>query len=337
MNLEDELLQYFRVDFDLLEPYGFVKNGDSWFYRAPIMNGQFEAEFEISASGRLKGRVIDKEMEEDYILFRSPDRSSFASEVRESYLEVLKEIVIGCYKAMPFRSDQGNMINDYVYREYGDIPDNPFTKTKDYMVIRNHNNRKWYGLIGSVARNKLTGTADEPVEVLNVKVAPENLEELLQREGIYPAFHMNKKNWISVILDGTVRDELIQLLLDESYSFTESTASPDLSASDWLVPANPAYYDVLGTFERDGSIRWPMRKKMQPGDSVYIYYSAPYSCIVLRADVISVEADRLTLLQLAEIYPLERYPLKALKQAGLKTVRFVNRIPYSVKKYLEEN
>jgi len=54
---------------------------------------------------------------------------------------------------------------------------------------------------------------------LNVKCDPE-LSEHLRRayEAIQPAYHMNKKHWNSIILNGSVPEELIRSFIDDSYN-----------------------------------------------------------------------------------------------------------------------
>jgi predicted DNA-binding protein (MmcQ/YjbR family) len=63
---------------------------------------------------------------------------------------------------------------------------------------------------------KLTGE----VEVMNIKLNPEKIKELHKEKGFYPAYHMNKKNWISILLNDTVPDKVLLDLLDESHRFT---------------------------------------------------------------------------------------------------------------------
>ena len=48
--------------------------------------------------------------------------------------------------------------------------------------------------------------ADEIVEVMNLKADPDLIPRLVQADGICPAWHMNKKHWISVLLDDTLED-----------------------------------------------------------------------------------------------------------------------------------
>lgn len=56
---------------------------------------------------------------------------------------------------------------------------------------------------------------------LNVKVAPGWAEVLCASfEAVVPAYHMNKRHWVSVILDGSVPDAEIERLIYESYDLT---------------------------------------------------------------------------------------------------------------------
>lgn len=55
------------------------------------------------------------------------------------------------------------------------------------------------------------------VEIINLKVPPEEVKKLIEREDIYPAYHMNKKHWVSVCLNRTVLDSEIFSLIVKSY------------------------------------------------------------------------------------------------------------------------
>ena len=65
--------------------------------------------------------------------------------------------------------------------------------------------------------------SDEGIaDVLNVKCDPVLIGSLRMQEGFYPAYHMNKETWISVLLDQPERDEIIKNLLALSYEITKS-------------------------------------------------------------------------------------------------------------------
>ena len=57
---------------------------------------------------------------------------------------------------------------------------------------------------------------------LNVKVRPDWSDVLISNfESVLPAYHMNKRHWVSVILDGKMEDAEIVRLIEESYDLTE--------------------------------------------------------------------------------------------------------------------
>ena len=59
---------------------------------------------------------------------------------------------------------------------------------------------------------------DTVIEIINVKINPECKNDLLKIKGIYEVYHMNKKSWISIILNDTVSDEIIFKLISDSYN-----------------------------------------------------------------------------------------------------------------------
>ena len=62
------------------------------------------------------------------------------------------------------------------------------------------------------------GLADGGVhEVLDLRGKPEFVERIPDGERFFPGYHMNKKHWFTVLLDGSVPDDEICRLLDESY------------------------------------------------------------------------------------------------------------------------
>ncbi|HGF7495811.1 TPA: MmcQ/YjbR family DNA-binding protein [Vibrio cholerae] len=108
----------------------------------------------------------------------------------------------------------------YAREHFKAEPQYPWSKYPDYAVLRHHNKDNWFGLIMNVPSEKLRLTGNKKVDILNVKVKPELVGSLRQIDGIYPAYHMNKEHWISVLLDGPVSAEEIYEFLTESYFLT---------------------------------------------------------------------------------------------------------------------
>ncbi len=107
---------------------------------------------------------------------------------------------------------------EYVQLQYGAEPDYPWSDRN--AVLRHAGSKKWYGLVIEVGRDKLGLPGDGAVDVLNVKCDPLLIGSLRTKDGFHPAYHMNKENWISIRLDGSVPAEEVQGLIDMSYTLT---------------------------------------------------------------------------------------------------------------------
>lgn len=102
---------------------------------------------------------------------------------------------------------------------YGTNPDYPWNDWN--CVLRHKENNKWYALIMEVPERKLGLAGDRIVDILNVKCDPILIGSLRMKPGYFPAYHMNKDKWISIILDGTVSDDEIKDLIELSYQLTK--------------------------------------------------------------------------------------------------------------------
>jgi len=99
--------------------------------------------------------------------------------------------------------------------------DNPFEGDFDTTVLRHKDTGKWFGIIMNISGNRVGLDEDIRVDVLNVKCKPEDTFTAREMScGIVPAYHMNKKHWISIILNGSVELELTSALLESSYDLT---------------------------------------------------------------------------------------------------------------------
>lgn len=104
--------------------------------------------------------------------------------------------------------------------QFGTEPEYLWRSAPDYAVLRNPAG-KWYAIVMNVPRCRLAGqSGDDPVDVLNVKVSPLMLGSLLEQKGFLPAYHMSKKSWVSILLDGSVDGETIKALLEMSYDLS---------------------------------------------------------------------------------------------------------------------
>lgn len=109
---------------------------------------------------------------------------------------------------------------NYIYEQYGIRPDHPWPESPTNQVFRHSGNGKWFALLMEVQANKVGLEGWELLDVLNIKCEPDMVAALAGQEGFAPAYHMNKKHWLTVILNDTVAEELVCNLVDMSFEMT---------------------------------------------------------------------------------------------------------------------
>lgn len=124
---------------------------------------------------------------------------------------------------MYFLSAQANRITDTIFNTYHVAPDFPWTKTSaSYGVFRHQDTRKWFALIMDLRRRMVDGSeSSDIVNVINLKIHPEDGQAMRALSGVYPAYHMNRYHWVSIILDDSLTDSDILEMIETSYLLTK--------------------------------------------------------------------------------------------------------------------
>lgn len=105
----------------------------------------------------------------------------------------------------------------YASDSFGTVPERLWLRYPDYEVLRCAENGKWYGIVMDVPKYKLGKNGEEPADILVIKGDPEEIPLLTEERGFAPAYHMNKKHWLTVIL-AEAEEETILRMLEKSYS-----------------------------------------------------------------------------------------------------------------------
>jgi predicted DNA-binding protein (MmcQ/YjbR family) len=109
----------------------------------------------------------------------------------------------------------------YCHNTYGTTADYPFPEDFETAVLRHGDNRKWYALVMRLSRHKFGFDSWQTVDVVNLKLPTDLFGSFTPAEGVYPAYHMNKLHWISLILPDAT-DETIHFLTHASFKATQT-------------------------------------------------------------------------------------------------------------------
>ncbi len=331
MRIEEDIFKGYSVEKEKLLSYGFIKEKNNYIFTQVIMKNMFKIEIQVTFDGIVVGKITDLACDEEYINYRIEGQvGEFVSQIRQEFIDVLLKIRSACYKREYFKTAQANRITKLIIDKYGDLPKFPWKKGVEAGLFRNPLTKKWYALIMCIDKNKITEETGE-CEVLNVKLNETKIAELLQRDGMYKAYHMNKKNWITILLDTTLDDEEIMAYVAESHSYTKKK-------KEWLIPANPKFYDVIHCFDDTDTILWKQTNKIEEGEFVYIYVGAPYSsilykCEVLKADIpYTYKDENISItkgmkIKLVKRYKPDEYSFEKLKSFGVTSIRGPRSMP----------
>ena len=87
--------------------------------------------------------------------------------------------------------------------------------------MRRKDSEKWFAVLLTVSRRKLGMDSDETVEIVDLRTQAENLSALVDGKKFFPGWHMNKKHWFTIILDGSVSFEEICRRIDKSWNLAK--------------------------------------------------------------------------------------------------------------------
>ena len=335
MTFEDAYFKKKVLKPDSLEPFGFTATEQGYEFRKPLIAEELEAQLLIDSEGKLTGQVVDIDLNEPYDTFRSSQATgTYVGQVREAYGELLSQVADSCYEDQLFSSPQANRLARFLVQEFSDQADRPFEKEPSYLSFRVAG--KWYALLFPLKGEKLGlsgAKADLVYDVVNLKVDPKQMDQLMKMDGIFPSYHMSKKTWISLVLDDTLPDQTVFELLRNSRSLVAPKHLRKASEPHyWLIPANLKYYDIGEEFSASAEILWTQKASMQKGDLVAIYITAPtkairYLCQVLEANIPNQgyreEESIKELMRIKPLYTFNNtdFDSDRLKSLGIKTVR----------------
>ena len=216
-----QILSDRRADPEKLRAYGFRVTDGAYLYEQPILDGAFTLRVRVCADGA-DACLIDAATDEPYTLFLVEDaQGSFIGEVRAAYCDALSAVAEACFAKTVFQSGYSQSVIEYARNTYGDELEFLWEKSPKNAILRRKDNRKWYAALLTIAKSKLGAFPDEEIEVLDLRAAPEAIPDMVDGKRVFAGYHMNKKHWITLPLDGTLPAEEICAMLGTSYALAK--------------------------------------------------------------------------------------------------------------------
>lgn len=190
------ILEQYDVDIKKALAYGFVREGAGLTLRKVLPETEFYAV--VTLAGRaLSVNVLERDTDEEYLPFNVADNiSGYVMSVREKAEALLEEIKMQCL----IKSNVKLQLMDYCSQRFGTVPDAPWPETPENFTFKTARRNKWYALFMTIPYKSLGLAKAGKADVLNIKLPPAKILQMVDRQHFYPAYHMNKKHWLTVML-----------------------------------------------------------------------------------------------------------------------------------------
>ncbi|MFZ8018281.1 MULTISPECIES: MmcQ/YjbR family DNA-binding protein [Fusobacterium] len=211
-----------KINFKKLKEFGFELIDNSYYYHTSLLKNQFKMSVKINIDNSIFTEIIDTETNEPYVLhLLEIKRSGYSEKIYKVYSEILEKVKKVCFEDEIFKANYTKEIVAYVKNKYGDELEFLWEKSPKNAVVRRKSSNKWYAVILTIPKRKIGLESDEVIEVINLHNIPKEIEKLIDYKRYFPAYHMNKKHWCTICLDGTIELKEIYKKIDISYELAK--------------------------------------------------------------------------------------------------------------------
>jgi predicted DNA-binding protein (MmcQ/YjbR family) len=198
--------------------YGFSLQSGGWRWTKSLAERGLEARF-LFGEKVSEVRVYDTETGDEYVQFSSPSaHGEFVGNLREEVKMMVDDIKAKCFQETNLRK----VVETYVNEELKAALVCPFSDDTIDCALERKKGDKWFGLLIEVPFAKLGLDLPGVATILNLKLPPEEITALIDGHYFLRCYHMNKKEWISVVLFADLDQSLLRKLIGESYHLVYS-------------------------------------------------------------------------------------------------------------------
>ncbi len=222
--MEDNIIfKNVKIDVEKLLYLGFVYENDYYTYETSIMENEFSLIIKIDRNNIVTSDVVELSTNEKFMPYYVTSMAGeFVGKIREEYNMVIEKIKSTCCSKNIFKSEYANLVIEYVRQKYNDELEFLWEKFSNNAIWRNKSNNKWYGALLVVGKSKIGIKEEGTIEIIDLLLEPERIEKIVDHEKYFPGYHMNKKHWITIKLDGSVDINEIYELIDNSYNLSKN-------------------------------------------------------------------------------------------------------------------
>lgn len=206
----DNIFDKYSLNINKLKDYGFIKANEHYHLKKELVDDEFYVEFIID-NNSFQLFVYEQSGEEYLPIYIKHTTGNYISKIKHEVSLIAEDIIKNCFEFLDIRKE----ILEYVDYKYHTIPEYPWKNDKQSATLKI--NGKWYGIMMTIPYKSLNINKEGSIDVINVKNEPDKILKLIDHVNYFPAYHMNKKYWLSIVLDKNVDFKQVKMLIDDSY------------------------------------------------------------------------------------------------------------------------
>ncbi len=208
-----------KIKYDSLKDFGFIKVKDNLEFHKSILNNDFDIVIVIKEN-EVFSYVYDNNFNEEYFNIDINTSGEFLGTLKDNYEEVINKFLKECTSIDNGYENQVKTVIKYINDKYHDDIEYLWESSPKSGIFRNKKNNKWYAVIMSVKENRVGGETEKEIMVIDLSYYKGETDNIIDNKNIWKGYHMNKKSWITIKLDGSVDNELIFKHIDISYEIS---------------------------------------------------------------------------------------------------------------------
>ncbi|AVK61981.1 hypothetical protein C5Z25_09440 [Lactobacillus sp. CBA3605] len=209
-----------RGQLEQLLKIGFIRHNHDLIRSQPLLAPTFTLTLTVTLPNTVTTTLIDNATQQPYTLhLAASNAGAFVASVRKAYLDALQAVADQAFEPAMFPSRQARWLIETVKANYHNELEFLWPKFPNNAILRRSDTKKWYALLVKIPQRKLGLDSDEIVTVVDFRLADQ--QSLIDQKNYFPAYHMNKQHWFSIILDDRVADADLRNYLQLSYDLAQ--------------------------------------------------------------------------------------------------------------------
>ncbi len=220
--MEYILSKKLKINKEKLISYGFKEYEYKYIYSKNILNNEFMLTITIDKTMKIGTEIRDIASNEIYTLHLvSNANGSFLGMVREEYYTILHDFEEKCCDKQVFQNEYTNKLIEYIKNKYGVSPEYLWEKFPNNAVFRRKDTKKWFAIIMMIAGSKIGIKGNDNIEVLDFRADTTTVQSIVDNKIYFQGYHMNKKHWLTIVLDNSISFEETCNFIDYSYNLAK--------------------------------------------------------------------------------------------------------------------